>query len=227
MLLQRKAYGRIKKLEARDDGLWANVKFGEEGEKLIADEAFHGHSTNWFVREESSRKGVWRPFELASVGFTNQPNIPVEPVTSANEKMAVRFKKLSKFRLFFNASPRRQTQSSNAKSDYLNPDGTFKDGFKGCVAHMQTEEGGAHSEASATKICGSIAAQSGNERQMRPSANERAKKMANVRYRNLKNSFGPWKDWDACMAHMTTKGNYDQEAAQKVCGRLKADLETK
>ena len=45
-----KAYGRIKKLEARDDGLYAGVRFNGDGEKLIADESFHGHSVNWFLK---------------------------------------------------------------------------------------------------------------------------------------------------------------------------------
>jgi hypothetical protein len=130
-----KAYGRIKTLEARNDGLWAGVRFGAEGEKLISDEAFHGHSVNWFLKEDPNAKGVWRPFKLKSVGFTNEPNIPVPPVTTANE------------------------------SDYKNSDGSFKGGFDGCVAYMQTDSGGGHDEDSAKKICGKIAAdQSVNEK---------------------------------------------------------------
>jgi len=37
--------------------------------------------------------------------------------------------------------------------------------------------------------------------------------------------FGPFDDWEACMAHMTDKQGYDEETAKKVCGRMKADLE--
>src|SRR5260370_41953554 len=40
-------------------------------------------------------------------------------------------------------------------SKYMNPDGTFKGGFSGCVSHMIEVEG--HSKESATKICGYIA----------------------------------------------------------------------
>jgi len=39
---------------------------------------------------------------------------------------------------------------------HMNADGTFKGGFDGCVAHMEQCEG--HSEESAKKICGAIAA---------------------------------------------------------------------
>ena len=77
-----KAYGRIKELRATDTGLEARVKWSPDGEKLISDEAFHGHSVNWAMRREGN---VLRPFRLKSVGFTNEPNIPVPPVTAANE----------------------------------------------------------------------------------------------------------------------------------------------
>ena len=76
-----RAVGRIKSLEAGKDGLYANVKFSSEGERLIADEAYHGHSVNWYLKPEG---GVFRPFCLKSVGFTNDPNIPVPSVTTAN-----------------------------------------------------------------------------------------------------------------------------------------------
>lgn len=77
-----RAYGRIKALKATDTGLAANVKWSEDGKRLIESEAFHGHSVNWAMRKEGN---VWRPFRLKSVGFTNEPNIPVPPVTAANE----------------------------------------------------------------------------------------------------------------------------------------------
>lgn len=76
-----KAYGRIKALEARDDGLFANVKWNPAGEALVRDEVFHGHSVNWKVRKTGA---VFRPFSLKSVGFTNEPQIPVQPAL-ANE----------------------------------------------------------------------------------------------------------------------------------------------
>ena len=77
-----RAYGRIKQLKATDTGLAANIKWSDAGKQLIESEAFHGHSVNWAMRKEGN---VWRPFRLKSVGFTNEPNIPVPPVTAANE----------------------------------------------------------------------------------------------------------------------------------------------
>ncbi len=88
----KRAYGRIKRMEARSDGLWANVRWSGDGKKLIEDQAFHGHSVNWGVVKKD---GFWRPVALKSVGFTNEPNIPVLPVTAANE----RTKKMDKTKL--------------------------------------------------------------------------------------------------------------------------------
>jgi hypothetical protein len=77
-----RAYGRIKALDARAEGLFANVKWSPAGEDLIRSEAFHGHSVNWGARKIGN---IYRPVRLKSVGFTNDPNIPVTPVTLANE----------------------------------------------------------------------------------------------------------------------------------------------
>ena len=78
------AKGRIKELEARADGLWANVKWNDEGKTLIANQSYHGHSTNWRMRKDA--RGEFHPFSLKSVGFTNEPGIPVPAITAANQK---------------------------------------------------------------------------------------------------------------------------------------------
>ncbi len=83
-----KSYGRIKGLEAREDGLWANVKWNDAGKSLIDQEAFHGHSVNWRMKRVGPN---WRPVSLKSVGFTNEPNIPVAPILTANEKTNMNF----------------------------------------------------------------------------------------------------------------------------------------
>lgn len=80
----RRAYGRIKTLEARDSGLFANVKWSQAGKDLIESEAYHGQSVNWRIKQNA--RGELHPIFIKSVGFTNDPNIPVEPITAANEK---------------------------------------------------------------------------------------------------------------------------------------------
>lgn len=76
-----RAFGRIKDIEARDDGLYGKVKWNKLGMEAIENEEFHGHSVNWGVRLD--QQGKLRPWILKSVGFTNEPNIPVQPIIGA------------------------------------------------------------------------------------------------------------------------------------------------
>lgn len=98
------AKGRIKELQCRADprctaceafvneqaaepcpehGLFGKVKWNDDGKRLIANQAFDGHSVNWKLRKGADG---WHPVFLKSVGFTNEPNIPVAPVLAANAK---------------------------------------------------------------------------------------------------------------------------------------------
>lgn len=36
---------------------------------------------------------------------------------------------------------------------------------------------------------------------------------------------GPWKDWNACVSHMTEEEGYDKESAERICGSLEQELE--
>lgn len=80
-----KAYGRIRSLAAREDGLYAEVFFNEQGRELIQQRAFHGHSVNWSVVPDGKKSRTYHPVRLKSVGFTNEPQIPVQPIAIANE----------------------------------------------------------------------------------------------------------------------------------------------
>lgn len=102
----KSAKGRIKQLETRcdagcarcsdfanqrgespcpDHGLFGSVKWNEDGRRIIANEEFHGHSVNWPMHKGDD--GCWHPHSLRSVGFTNQPNVNMAPITAANEKV--------------------------------------------------------------------------------------------------------------------------------------------
>ncbi len=71
-----------------EHGLFMRVKWNPEGEHLISNEAFHGHSVNWAAVPEGKENGVaiFRPVRVKSIGFTNEPAIPVAPVSLANEQ---------------------------------------------------------------------------------------------------------------------------------------------
>ena len=72
-----------------DHGIFMRMKWNEEGEHLIANEAFHGHSVNWAMLPAEMESGVrvWRPTRIKSVGFTNEPGIPVKPASLANAEV--------------------------------------------------------------------------------------------------------------------------------------------
>jgi phage I-like protein len=82
----RKAYGWVKALEARADGLHAQVEWSEPGKALLANKHYKFFSPYWDARTVGTEKGktVYQPTKLLSVGLTNQPNLPVKPL--ANEK---------------------------------------------------------------------------------------------------------------------------------------------
>lgn len=94
------AYARIKELDAREDGLYGRAEFSANGKALITDGVYDGHSPYWRFEHDKTRRGVIRPVELISVGLTNFPNIPVNPITAAalneEQNMNEYLKKLAK-----------------------------------------------------------------------------------------------------------------------------------
>ncbi len=79
------AYGRIKELRPGISGLEARVRFNKKGVHLVNEETFDGHSPNWGCIRDAV--GNYRPRKLSSVGWTNEPNINVQPVM-ASQMMA-------------------------------------------------------------------------------------------------------------------------------------------
>ncbi len=72
------AYGRIKALEARDDGLYGKVIFNDDGKRLVSGEAapFAFHSPRWSMLPATHQgQKAFRPVLLHSIGLTNNPNI--------------------------------------------------------------------------------------------------------------------------------------------------------
>lgn len=71
------AVGRVKKLEAREDGLWAVPAWNESGERLVRGTApaYSAQSPHWGMLPVTGRPKTFRPVELWSLGLTNQPNI--------------------------------------------------------------------------------------------------------------------------------------------------------
>lgn len=151
--------GRIKGLEACDDGLYANVRFNPEGERFLADEIYGFPSTNWMLNPGTNGdKGTFRPCRLKSVGFTNEPNIPVPAVTTANAEgeLQPRFQTMVAIRgLAANtwsdaareasAQARKASESAHAASALSHSTGSKEHALVAAKAHKVASE--AHSEA--------------------------------------------------------------------------------
>lgn len=73
------ALGRVKELEARDDGLYGRTAFNESGLPLVTGDgaAYDSWSPNWgMVEIQYKGRKAYRPVVLRSLGLTNTPNIP-------------------------------------------------------------------------------------------------------------------------------------------------------
>lgn len=83
----RKAYGWIMELELREDGLYGRPKWSAAGRDLIANGHFKFLSPYWKAEAAGTFQGrpAFRPTELLSVGLTNEPNLPVLPLSNAAE----------------------------------------------------------------------------------------------------------------------------------------------
>jgi hypothetical protein len=84
-LADRKAYGWAGELAAREDGMYARVKWSEAGLELLKNGHFKFLSPYWEARPIGNEEGrkVFQPVALLSVGLTNTPNLPVKAL--ANE----------------------------------------------------------------------------------------------------------------------------------------------
>lgn len=72
----KRRYGKITELAARDDGFYGKVAFNTLGKTVIEDGQFQFNSPTWLLKRE---KNFVRPVELISVGLTNTPQIPGDP----------------------------------------------------------------------------------------------------------------------------------------------------
>jgi hypothetical protein len=131
----------VKTIELRDNGIWTGWELTDLGQKLTGPKGQYKFRSPVFDLKKIEGIEEWRPTALVSVGLTNVPH----------------FRELE-------ASLNAENQADEC--EHMNPDGTFVNGFDGCVLHMRECEG--HNEESARKICATIARQkaAGKETEM-------------------------------------------------------------
>ncbi|MCX6994142.1 MAG: hypothetical protein NT011_13510 [Kiritimatiellaeota bacterium] len=84
----KRAYGWIMDMQAREDGLAIQVKWNELGNQAISNAEYKWFSPRWAVKQIGSINGkdLFDPQWLISAGLTNRPNIGVMPLS--NEDMS-------------------------------------------------------------------------------------------------------------------------------------------
>jgi FtsZ-binding cell division protein ZapB len=72
----KRRYGKITDLEAREDGFYGKVALNSLGKAAIDEGHYLFNSPAWYLKREGK---FVRPVELISIGLTNTPQIPGEP----------------------------------------------------------------------------------------------------------------------------------------------------
>lgn len=74
-LADTERYGKITALEARDDGLYAQIEKGPEFAAMLERAGKLEYSPTWRVRADAREKNVMRPFRLISLGMVPKGNL--------------------------------------------------------------------------------------------------------------------------------------------------------
>lgn len=74
-LVDTTQYAQISALDARDDGLYAQINKGAEFGQLLANGGHLEYSPTWRVQEDAKGSGVFRPFRLISLGMVPKGNL--------------------------------------------------------------------------------------------------------------------------------------------------------
>lgn len=83
----KRAYGWIEELVAKEDGLYGRVKWSDSGKELLANAHYKFLSPFWNAETvQEGGKKYFRPVELVSVALTNKPNLPVNPLANEERK---------------------------------------------------------------------------------------------------------------------------------------------
>lgn len=74
-------YGYVRRFCLKDNGLWIQVDWTESGRELMDNGRYRYVSPRWEMEEVNDH---FVPKKLLSVGLTNTPNLPVEPIYKSN-----------------------------------------------------------------------------------------------------------------------------------------------
>ena len=79
-----RAYGWVRQLDARADGLWILIRWSPAGVELLNNAHYKFLSPRWEMKKLDGN--MLRPHTLLSVGLTNCPNLSVEAIANEEDK---------------------------------------------------------------------------------------------------------------------------------------------
>jgi hypothetical protein len=85
----KRRYGKITDLEAREDALYGKVAFNDLGKAAMEQGHFQFNSPTWYLKRDGK---FVRPVELISVGLTNTPQIPGDPWAKNEQQQDTKMK---------------------------------------------------------------------------------------------------------------------------------------
>ena len=126
-------YGYVKNLRADEDGLWVFVKLTKYGHAFLSKSPRQYLSPRW-VLCKTENQTAYHPERLLSVGLTQHPNLPVQPIVfDALPKKSFGLCTL----LRFLKKRRVSSQKSRTKKSGVHPDGGFRGGFSTFIGQLR------------------------------------------------------------------------------------------
>ena len=71
-------YGHVTAMRSDSGGIWVKIRWTASGQELIDNGAYTHLSPRWL--SEKGSDGGYHPVKLISVGLTQHPNLPVQPI---------------------------------------------------------------------------------------------------------------------------------------------------
>ena len=126
-------YGYVKNLRADKDGLWVFVKFTKDGRSFLSKSPGQYLSPRW-VLCKTEHQTAYHPERLLSVGLTQHPNLPVQPIVfDALPKKSFGLCALLRFLKKRQISPK----ASHAKTGGVRFDGRLRKFFTTFIKHLR------------------------------------------------------------------------------------------
>ncbi len=74
-------YGHVTAMRSDNTGIWVKIRWTEAGQELVDNGIYTYLSPRWL--SEKGIDGGYHPIKLLSVGLTQHPNLPVQPIQAA------------------------------------------------------------------------------------------------------------------------------------------------